>query len=110
MSDDKPEDLDYFEWENNDEKFAFRVTSDAMIGDQIREGDYVVIRKANTAEDGQIVAFRDFDGTALLRRVQHIKDSPNHYRVVSTQLDKFPTRIISNREILGVLVGVVRKY
>ena len=98
--------LTFDEWTEPGDKFALRVVGDSMIGDQIRDGDYVIIRKANTAIDGEIVAFRDVDGGMLLRRYRRMGTS---VRLVASD-PRVPTIRNDDVKILGVLVGVVRKY
>ena len=40
-----------------------------MIDEHIADGDFVIIRKQEQARDGQIVAVRDDDGEATLKRI-----------------------------------------
>ena len=40
-----------------------------MIDDHLCDGDYVVIQRQEVARDGQIVAVRDDDGEATLKRL-----------------------------------------
>src|SRR5262249_23920854 len=65
---DQDEDLGFSEWEGADDKFALRVSGDSMIDAHIADGDYVVIHRQEHARDGQIVAVRDDDGEATLKR------------------------------------------
>ncbi len=51
------------------EHFALRVTGDSMIEDGIFDGDTVVIRKQETADDGDIVVALLDDGEATLKRI-----------------------------------------
>ena len=60
--------VDFEDWEGRDDKFALRVTGESMIEEHIADGDYVIIKRAETARDGQIVAVRDDDGEATLKR------------------------------------------
>ena len=76
------------------------------VDEHITDGDYVVIRRQETARDGQIVAVRDVDGEATLKRLFREKN-----RVRLEPANKAMKPIYrDNVEILGVLVGVVRKY
>jgi repressor LexA len=56
------------------EHFVLRVKGDSMIEDGIFDGDYVVLRRQETAEENDIVAAftpYDQDGTATLKRLHY---------------------------------------
>ncbi len=103
---EQDEELGFTDWEGADDKFALRVTGDSMIEEHIADGDYVVIQRQELARDGQIVAVRDDDGEATLKRFFKEKS-----RVRLEPANKTMKPIYRDRvNILGVLVGVVRKY
>ena len=103
---EQDEELGFSEWEGADDKFALRVSGDSMIEDHIADGDYVVIKRQEVARDGQIVAVRDDDGEATLKRLFRERN-----RVRLEPANKTMKPIYRDRvDILGVLVGVVRKY
>ncbi len=62
------EELTFTDWTEPGDKFALRVTGDSMIDEHIADGDFVIIRRQEQARDGQIVAVRDEDGEATLKR------------------------------------------
>jgi repressor LexA len=100
------EELEFTEWEGADDKFALRVNGSSMIDEHIADGDFVVIRRQETARDGQIVAVRDDEGEATLKRFFREK---NRFRLEPANKTMKP--IFRDKvDILGVLVGVVRKY
>ncbi|WZO95748.1 transcriptional repressor LexA [Isosphaeraceae bacterium EP7] len=100
------EELEFSEWESAKETFALRVSGESMIEEHIADGDFVVIKKQEDARDGQIVAVRDEDGEATLKRFFREKN-----RVRLEPANKTMKPIYRDRvNILGVLVGVVRKY
>jgi repressor LexA len=103
---EQDEELAFTEWEGADDKFALRVTGESMIEEHIADGDYVVIQRQEQARDGQIVAVRDDDGEATLKRFFRERN-----RVRLEPANKSMKPIFRDRvNILGVLVGVVRKY
>jgi repressor LexA len=103
---EQDEELLFTEWEGADDKFALRVAGDSMIDAHITDGDYVVIHRQEQARDGQIVAVRDDNGEATLKRFYKEKN-----RVRLEPANKSMKPIYRDRvSILGVLVGVVRKY
>jgi repressor LexA len=103
---ENPEHLGFSDWEGAEDKFALQVTGESMIEAHIADGDFVIIRKQEHARDGQIVAVRDDDGEATLKRLYREKT-----RVRLEPANKTMKPIYRDRvQILGVLVGVVRKY
>jgi repressor LexA len=90
------------------EHFALTIKGDSMIGEGILDGDTVIIRKTDTAENNAIVvALVDEQEATLktLRRrngmVELIPANPDH-----------ETRVLpANRvRVQGMLVGLIRKY
>ena len=98
--------VEFDDWEGDDQKFALQVTGDSMIEEHITDGDYVIIKRTEVARDGQIVAIRDDDGEATLKRFFKEKGRIRLEPANSTMQPIYR----SNADILGVLVGVVRKY
>jgi repressor LexA len=100
------EELTFADWTDSSDKFALKVQGDSMIEEHIADGDFVIIRKQEQARDGQIVAVRDEDGEATLKRFYRERN-----RIRLEPANKAMKPIFRERvNILGVLVGVVRKY
>ncbi len=100
------EELEFGEWAGAEDKFALRVNGNSMIEEHIADGDFVIIKKQETARDGQIVAVRDDDGEATLKRFFKEKN-----RVRLEPANKTMKPIYRDKvDVLGLLVGVVRKY
>jgi repressor LexA len=103
---EQDEELSFADWEGAEDKFALQVTGDSMIDEHIADGDYVVIHRQTQARDGQIVAIRDDEGEATLKTFYKEKN-----RVRLEPANKAMKPIYREKvDILGVLVGVVRKY
>lgn len=103
---EQADELGFEEWEGAEDKFALKVTGESMIEEHIADGDYVVIRRQEQARDGQIVAVQDDDGEATLKRFYREKN-----RVRLEPANKHMKPIYRDKvKVLGVLVGVVRKY
>jgi repressor LexA len=85
--------------------FVLKVKGDSMIDASIADGDYVVIRKARTAENGQIVVAQTEDGEATLKRwfVER-----NRIRLEPANSSMKPI-YVKNAKVLGVLAFVFRK-
>jgi repressor LexA len=103
---EQSEELTFSEWVEPGDKFALRVSGESMIDEHIADGDFVIIRKQEQARDGQIVAVRDDDGEATLKRFYKERNRIRLEPANKTMKPIFRDRV----NILGVLVGVVRKY
>ncbi len=100
------EELTFSDWTEPGDKFALKVTGDSMIEEHIADGDFVILRRQEQARDGQIVAVRDDDGEATLKKFFRDKN-----RIRLEPANKTMKPIYRDRvNVLGVLVGVVRKY
>jgi len=84
--------------------FALRVVGDSMIGEQIREGDYVICRKTSSAREGETVVALLQDGEATLKKFYR---EPKGYRLQPAN-DAYDPIYVDHLEIQGVVVGVVR--
>jgi repressor LexA len=103
---EQQEELTFSEWTEPGDKFALKVTGDSMIEEHIADGDFVILRRQEQARDGQIVAVRDEDGEATLKKFYRDKN-----RIRLEPANKTMKPIYRDRvNVLGVLVGVVRKY
>ena len=78
-----------------------------MIEDHIQDGDFVVIHRKETADDGERVVARINDEVTLKR---YYRDK-NSIRLEPSNKAMDPIVVNSNEEvcILGILVGVLRK-
>jgi repressor LexA len=87
--------------------FALRVRGQSMIEDHIDDGDFVVIRRQETAENGERVVAM-IDNEVTLKRFHRdrgqIRLDPANGKMQPIYVD--PS---SDTRVLGVLVGVLRK-
>lgn len=98
--------IDFSELFGEDSAFALQVSGDSMIDDQIADGDYVIVRKQSTARDGQIVVALLEGGDATLKRWYRESDRIR-LEPANARLKPIFSRHV---KVLGVVVGVVRKY
>ena len=87
--------------------YALKVRGQSMIDDHIDDGDYVVIRRQQTAENGaRVVAMIDNEVTLkrFHREKGQIRLDPANGRMQPIYVDP-----ASDTQILGVLVGVLRR-
>ena len=85
--------------------FALEVEGDSMIDAQIASGDYVIVKKRQTASKGDIVVARTPDGDATLKYW-----FPEKNRIRLQPANKKMKPIYSkDAKVIGVVIGVVRK-
>jgi repressor LexA len=92
----------------NGEHFALEVKGDSMIEAGIHDGDTVIIRRCNTAENGDIIVALVEGEEATLKRLRK-KGSTIALEAANPE---FKTRIFGpdQIDIQGRLVGLMRRY
>src|SRR5262249_32220450 len=104
---EQKERLEFGELFGGPNQYALRVRGQSMIDDHIEDGDYVIIRKQETAENGQrVVAMIDDEVT--LKRYYRKRDQIR-LEPANSAMAPIIVNSSSDAKILGVLVGVVRK-
>ncbi len=88
-----------------DDLFALQVRGDSMIEENIRPGDYVICRRAQTAQNGQLVVALVNEGQATLKRFYR---EPDRARLQPANPNYDPIYSDDCR-INAVVVGLVRK-
>ena len=90
------------------EHFALEVQGDSMIEAGILDGDTVIIRKADTARNGEIVVALVEDEEATLKRLYQKGDSV----ALEAANPAYKTRIFGPDQvrIQGTLAGLLRRY
>ncbi|KMQ52318.1 SOS-response repressor and protease LexA [Chitinispirillum alkaliphilum] len=91
-----------------DDLFALRIKGDSMRDIGVLHNDIVVVRKKNTAENGEVVV-AIMDGEATLKRFLRKKDCIV-LRPENCEYDDIVVENGSDIQIVGKLVGVIRKY
>jgi repressor LexA len=89
------------------EHFLLRVRGHSMIEDHIEDGDFVVIRRQKSAANGERVVVM-VDGETTLKRFYRDGDGVR-LEPANSSMDAITLDAKSNAEVLGTLVGVVRK-
>ncbi len=90
------------------ESYALTVEGDSMINEGIHNGDTVIIKKTNLAENGDIVVALIDDHEATLKRLRKKGQSI----ALESANPIYETRILSAHrvKIQGKLIGLLRKY
>jgi repressor LexA len=90
-------------------RYVLQVEGDSMVDAGILDGDMAVIRRADTAEDGDIVVALVDNEEATLKRLFHLSGR----RIKLAPENRGMTPLIYNAErvrIQGILVGQLRVY
>ncbi len=92
-------------WEGEPGCFALRVRGDSMINAGILDGDKVIVRPQQTADDGQIVVamWEDEATVKRLRRRDGVVE-------LVPENDAYPVLDGTGVQIIGLVKGVVREY
>ena len=86
--------------------YALRVSGNSMIEEGIFDGDIVIIKKQNTADNGQTVVAIIDDNHATLKKIYREK---NRFRLQPSNPELFPI-YRKEVEIRGVVVKVIRNF
>jgi repressor LexA len=96
------------EFLSNGDHFALEVRGDSMIDAGIQEGDTIIVKKAATAESGEIVVALIDEEEATLKRLRKRGQSI----ALEPANPAFETRIFGpdRVKIQGKLVALLRRY
>jgi len=89
-----------------DELFALRVSGDSMIEENIRPGDYVICRRAETARNGELVVALVNEGEATLKRFYKEADRAR----LQPANAAYEPIYSDNCRIEALVVGLLRKF
>ncbi|MGE5583604.1 MAG: transcriptional repressor LexA [Bacillota bacterium] len=100
---------DYFpiprDFTHTEDVFMLRVKGDSMINAGIFDGDLVIVNRDSTANNGEIVVAL-FEDEATVKRFYK---EPNYIRL-QPENDRYQPIISDRIQILGKVVGLVRKF
>ena len=93
------------EFLHNSETFMLNVKGDSMINMGIYDGDMIIVRRQQTADNGEvIVALVDDSAT-----VKRFYKEDGHYRL-QPENDFMDPIIVDNVEIVGKVIGLIRLH
>lgn len=88
--------------------FVLKVQGNSMINEQIRDGDFVVLERRQTADDGETVVALIDDSDVTLKKLYR---EGRQVRLQPANSEMQPLMIPAERlQVQGVVVGVIRKY
>ena len=94
--------------EKNGEYFGLKIQGDSMIGAGINDGDTVVIKKTDTADNGKIVVALIDDHEAMLKRIRRKGKTV----ALESANRNYETKIFGpdRVKVQGVLVSLYRSF
>ncbi len=101
--------VDRFFVGSNREVFALRVKGDSMIEDGIHDGDFIFVKKAQTASRGDIVVAMIEDEATVKRYYpegDQIRFQPANSRMKPIMVSK---RDFKSVNLIGIVIGLYRK-
>ncbi len=90
------------------DSFILEIKGESMIDAGINDGDFAIIKKQNTANNGEIVVALTDENEATLKRFRKRGDTI----ALEAANELFETRIYSAGQISiqGILIGLIRQY
>ncbi len=105
LAEEDTERIDFGDLFDTEDHFCLKVKGDSMIEDHISEGDFVVVNKQSSCRDGEIVVALVDGQEATLKRFYK---EANRVRLEPANSSMKPI-YANNVDILGVVVGVIRR-
>ena len=96
------------ELSKNGEHFGLKVSGDSMIEAGINDGDTVIVKKSDTANNGQIVVALIDDQEAMLKRIR----KKGKVVALESANKRYETKIFGpdRVKVQGILVSLYRKF
>ena len=88
------------------EKYCLQVIGESMIDAHIMDGDIIVVRKQDTADDGKIVVAVLEDGTATLKTLKRHKGGKV---MLMAHNPAFKPISVDKVDIRGTMIGLIRE-
>lgn len=105
LAQEDTERVDFADLFDAEDHFCLKVKGDSMIEDHISEGDFVIVNKQSSCRDGEIVVALVDGQEATLKRFYKERDRVRLEPANSNMKPIYATNV----DILGVVVGVIRR-
>jgi len=105
LAEEDTERVDFADLFDAEDHFCLKVKGDSMIEDHISEGDFVIVNKQSSCRDGEIVVALVEGQDATLKRFYKERDRIR----LEPANSKMKPIYANNVDILGVVVGVIRR-
>jgi len=105
---ENPETLSLSDFTSSKDVYVLKVMGDSMQDEHIVEGDYVIVEKAESARNGEIVVAVVNNDDATLKRIYHEGENTR----LQPSNAKMQPIIVPSRavQVQGRVIGVLRKY
>jgi len=105
---ENPETLSLSDFTSSKDVYVLKVMGESMQDEHIVEGDYVIVEKADTARNGEIVVAVVNKDDATLKRIYHEGETTR----LQPSNAKMQPIIVPSRsvQVQGRVIGVLRKY
>ena len=91
------------------EHYVLRVNGNSMIEEQIRDGDYLVVKQRETAENGEMVVALVDQESATVKKFYREKDGQVRLQPANAAMQ--PMYFGADRVMVqGIVMGVIRRY
>ena len=90
---------------DNGDYFILEASGDSMIGAGIDEGDYILVKQQNTANEGEIVVAM-VDGNTTIKRIHY--DNNNKKYVLCPENPKYTSQTYNHIDIQGIAVKIIK--
>ena len=93
---------------NKGEHFGLKISGDSMTGAGINDGDTIIVKKTNVADNGQIVVALIDDQEAMLKRIR----KKGKVVALESANKRYETKIFGpdRVKVQGILVSLYRKF
>jgi len=106
---ENPESISLADFAGKKEVFVLQVKGDSMIEEHILDGDYILVERANTAQNGDVVVALVGESEATLKRFY--READGRVRLQPANVAMAPIVVPANAvQIQGRLIGVLRRY
>ena len=90
---------------DNGNYFMLEASGDSMIGAGIDEGDYILVKQQNTANEGEIVV-AIVDGNTTIKRIHY--DDANQQYVLCPENPRYTKQTFGHLDIQGIAVKIIK--
>lgn len=89
--------------------FALRVRGDSMIGEQIRDGDFIIVESTQAAQSGQTVVAL-IDGSEATVKKLYLDPGAVRLEAANPKYKPIIVKPPNRVTIQGIVTGLIRKY
>lgn len=106
---ENPETISLADFAGQKDVFVLQVKGDSMIDDHIMDGDYILVERTDSADDGEVVVVLVEGNDATLKRMYRESGSRIRLQPANAAMEPIvkPAEAV---KVQGRLIGVLRRY